>query len=128
MGSKTKKVAKSKFAGMIAPPLVAGLAAAKREKLDMHIRVKPEQLAQMTRSSIDVILAAEMVKDAAEQVVAAFAAPQKRLHRRVQITVQDWQGAQISAAVHDLVDGDVLDAQVSATGMSAGISHTEGTR
>lgn len=118
MATATKK--KLKYAGMVAPPI-----AAKREKLDLHIRVKPDQLARLGQTANEVMAAAETVKAAAAEVVSAFRAPQQRLNRRVQISIQDSDGAQMSAAVYDLKESDVLEAFISGEEIKALISNGE---
>jgi hypothetical protein len=108
MAGKTKKATKSKSAGMVAPPLVA-----KREKLDLHIRMKPEQIAKLDVTVDRVRSAAFGVQRVASEMIAALANPQKLQHQRVQIVILDSTGAQVAKATHELKADETLSATVS---------------
>ena len=108
--SKTKNAAKSKYAGMVATPLVA-----KREALDIRVAVNREDLAKLDTTAAGVMEAAAMVTVEAKKIVEALASPQQRLHRRVQIVIEDAEGAQIANSVTDLKASDRLEAAISGS-------------
>jgi hypothetical protein len=117
MSGKTKKATRSKFAGLIAPPLVA-----KREALDMRIKVDPKDLARVDDLMSSVLGACDSVEASAKQIVSAMESSQKRLYRRVQIIIQDEEGSQLANSVFDLKEANELIARVNGTDIRASIS------
>jgi hypothetical protein len=123
MSGKTKRVTKSKFAGMVAP-LVVGSGVAMREAIDMRIKVDPKDLARVDDLMSSVLGACDSVEASAKQIVSAMESSQKRLYRRVQIVVQDEEGSQLANSVFDLKEANELIARVNGTDIRASISQT----
>ena len=99
-------------------------AAKKSAGMDMRISVKADDLAALDATASTVIDAAEVVKSAAEALVAAIVSPQQRHHRRVQVTIQDGVGSQISGAVYDLMRDDELAVNINGDRINAAIGNT----
>lgn len=99
---------KSRFAGLVARPLVA-----KREAMDLRIKVDPRDLARVDDLMTSVLGACDSVEASAKQIVESVARPQQRFHRRVRIIVEDAAGVEVSSSTSNLHVNECLEAEIS---------------
>jgi multidrug efflux pump subunit AcrB len=121
----TKKVSrsKSKFAGFVPPPPVAG-GGLKSEPLSIKVKVAvdTEDMDTLRATADRVADAADRVAAAAKDITSPDDPNRKQLHRRVVLAIYDSEGVRISDASFDLTASDQLTSIVLGDAITSRIA------
>lgn len=119
-----KATRRSKYAGRVAPPLVAAKIA---EPLKFRIALETDDLNRLDAAAHQCETATLRIEAAAKAIAEHSDPNEKQLHRRVCVAVYDSGGVRISNTSYDLVVTDRLSLVVDE-GAISGIVATRSAR